>query len=300
MSAGGYIAIHRKMFENPLFVKFPEYIGPWVWMIAQARYVANGIGRGQLRLSKRLLHRQFPHLSVTKCERFLGHLSGHRMIKIEPQSGTQLSLITVCNYDIYQVPQEEHGPLGGPLEIKTGPQSGPSLNKEEEGKEDSKPRLSDPIRQSDPIEQPCRKQVPTLTQTAIAKAVQEIWNQFAAKHGLPACKRLSKKRITAIVARLKAWTDGRELQDFERTFESALDRIVEAGWMFGSNDRGWRVQFDFLCQESSFDKLMEGVYVKSGKQQIGHKTREETANDQFVENAREKYKNMEPARAASE
>ena len=76
-SKAGYVKIHRSMFDNPLFTKCPEFIGPWVWMIAEARFKANGIGRGQLRLSKRELHKKFTYLSVTKCERFLSHKAGH-------------------------------------------------------------------------------------------------------------------------------------------------------------------------------------------------------------------------------
>ena len=122
----GFVKIHRSLFDNPLFTKYPEFIGPWVWMIAEARFKANGIGRGQLRLSKRELHKKFTYLSVTKCERFLGHCVGHNMIEIEPQNGTQLSVITICNYEKYQHLEKTSEPQGGPQELKTGPLRGPS------------------------------------------------------------------------------------------------------------------------------------------------------------------------------
>jgi hypothetical protein len=85
-SKAGYVKIHRSLFDNPLFTKYPEFIGPWVWIIAKARFKANGIGRGQLELSRRLLHKQFPYLSLAKCQRFFDQLIDQQMIKIDPQS----------------------------------------------------------------------------------------------------------------------------------------------------------------------------------------------------------------------
>ena len=148
----------------------------------------------------------------------------------------------------------------------------------------------------------CRKQVSTLTKSAIAKSCVERWNDFALEHGLSEVKRLSKQRISSIAARLKAWTDGRSLENFTATFDQALEKIIETQWMFGDNERGWLVTFDFLCQESSFNKLMEGVYARSAKQCQQFKTREEIADERYNQRMREKYagQEVEAPRAAFE
>lgn len=146
----------------------------------------------------------------------------------------------------------------------------------------------------------CRKRVSTLTKTAIAKSCAARWNAFAAEHNLSEVKRLSKQRVASIAARLTSWTEGRSLEDFEATFDKALERVLEADWMFGGNDRGWIVTFDFLCQESSFNKLMEGVYARSSKRPLVPKSREELANERWLEKTTEHYRNAKPAVAADD
>lgn len=98
----GFVKIHRSLFDNQLFTKHPEYIGPWVWMIAQARFKPNGIGRGQLELSLRFLRKKFPYLSHAKCQRFFDTLIDTQMVKIDTLSDTRGRLITICNYEKYQ------------------------------------------------------------------------------------------------------------------------------------------------------------------------------------------------------
>lgn len=122
----GFVKIHRSLFDNPLFTKYPEFIGPWVWIIAKARFKANGIGRGQLELSRRLLHKQFPYLSLAKCQRFFDQLIDQQMIKIDPQPGQKVSIVTVCNYEIYQSFDAPADPQSDPQSPKIDPQSDPS------------------------------------------------------------------------------------------------------------------------------------------------------------------------------
>lgn len=122
----GFVKIHRSLFDNPLFTKYPEFIGPWVWIIAKARFKANGIGRGQLELSRRLLHKQFPYLSLAKCQRFFDQLIDQQMIRIDPQPGQKMSIVTVCNYETYQAFDAPADPQSDPQSPKIDPQSDPS------------------------------------------------------------------------------------------------------------------------------------------------------------------------------
>jgi hypothetical protein len=81
----------------------------------------------------------------------------------------------------------------------------------------------------------------------------ELYNSFAKKHALPIAKKITKTRTQKIKARLKdaGGIDG---------WKNALDKVAMNPWLLGDNDRGWKADLDFLCQEKSFTKLMEGSY----------------------------------------
>ena len=90
----------------------------------------------------------------------------------------------------------------------------------------------------------------------------KLWNHLADELGLPKAQKLTKARIPKIKARLRdcGGLDG---------WCVALDKVRNAEWMRGKNERGWRVSLDFLLKESSFTKLLEGAYDN-----------DETRNDQ--------------------
>lgn len=88
------------------------------------------------------------------------------------------------------------------------------------------------------------------------------WNDFADKHGLSKVFKVSAARKSKLKRRLKDVMAFKHL-GFHTPYDGwclALDKIEDAGWMFGGNNRGWKVNFDFMLQESSFIKLMEGGY----------------------------------------
>ena len=79
------------------------------------------------------------------------------------------------------------------------------------------------------------------------------YNEVAKEHNLPVAKKITVARTAKIRQRLKdaGGLDGWML---------ALEKVKENPWLMGDNDRGWRVDLDFLGRESSFAKLMEGSY----------------------------------------
>lgn len=87
----------------------------------------------------------------------------------------------------------------------------------------------------------------------IPKLMQDAWNSFADTLGLPQCQKMTKARASAARAR---WKDAGGAEGIQ----AAFDKIRRLRWMHGENKRGWRANFDFLLQESSFTKLMEGAY----------------------------------------
>ncbi len=246
-SKAGYVKIHRSMFDNPLFSRHPEFIGPWVWMIAEARFKANGIGRGQLRLSKRELHKKFTYLSVSKCERFLGHCVSHYMVEIEPQSGTKLSLVTICNYEKYQHLETSSEPLGEPQGAKIEPQSEPSYKN---------------VSKNDKKEE--NTSVPDDVRAAFAKFIA-----FADHTGLPKPGKLSAKRKQKIKARLNEHGLENWIVALRRAAKS--DFIRSARWF----------TIDWLAaNETNITKVLEGNYDNKQKPQ------EQTADEKFIERVR--------------
>lgn len=83
-----------------------------------------------------------------------------------------------------------------------------------------------------------------------------IWNDMASKAGLSSVQKLTNGRRAKLKARLK---DCGGLPGWM----SACERLSQTPWMLGDNDRGWKADFDFIVQEKSFTKLMEGSYDRS-------------------------------------
>jgi hypothetical protein len=88
----------------------------------------------------------------------------------------------------------------------------------------------------------------------LAKQALSAYNERAEKLGLPIAARLNKFRMR-IVNRVEE-AGGME------AFIKALDNIEKSPFLLGHTARdGWRATFDFICQETSFTRLMEGFYT---------------------------------------
>ena len=94
------------------------------------------------------------------------------------------------------------------------------------------------------------------------------WNIFAQSHGLPLCQRRLERRKAALRQRLK------EAGGIEG-WRTALAKAALIPWMFGANDRGWRLNIDSLIGEKFFTKLMEGAHANADPAAIGARLFEE-------------------------
>jgi len=84
--------------------------------------------------------------------------------------------------------------------------------------------------------------------------VVEAWNAMAEPLGLSRVRVLSKGRMRSLKARL------REFPDVDDWTE-AIGAIERSPFLQGREGKGgWRANFDFLLQPSSFIKLIEGSY----------------------------------------
>ena len=82
--------------------------------------------------------------------------------------------------------------------------------------------------------------------------VVRAWNELADERDLPKITKVTPTRRKQIVARLKEY----DVDDWSK----ALTAIYRSKFLCGENDRGWKANFDFLLQPSSFTKLIEGAY----------------------------------------
>ena len=86
--------------------------------------------------------------------------------------------------------------------------------------------------------------------------VVQVWNIFAEKYGLSVVKIVSTKRKSAVTARMRD-------KDFD--FLSILREIAQSDFLKGTNDRGWKADFDFVfLSANNFIKILEGKYRNNG------------------------------------
>jgi len=79
------------------------------------------------------------------------------------------------------------------------------------------------------------------------------WNEFAAPLGLRQVVVLSDARRKKAASRLKRFPD-------IKLWRRAFSNIRGSPFCLGENERGWKADFDFLLQDKSFAKLIEGSY----------------------------------------
>jgi uncharacterized protein YdaU (DUF1376 family) len=83
--------------------------------------------------------------------------------------------------------------------------------------------------------------------------ILEAWHDRMVPLGFAAVRKMTPQRKRCLAARRREYPN---IEDWQRAF-SALER---SQFCRGENDRGWRADFDFLCQSKSLTKLIEGAY----------------------------------------
>lgn len=109
MSERGVFAVDRGIFDHPIFAPEPfTEREAWLWMLSAAAWTSKrvrigkamlGLKRGQLAFATRFLATKWKW-AHSKVVRFLKKLKTDTMI--ETLAKREATLITICNYDIYQ------------------------------------------------------------------------------------------------------------------------------------------------------------------------------------------------------
>jgi hypothetical protein len=109
-----------------------------------------------------------------------------------------------------------------------------------------------PLETSDEVPPPILfSEEPTGEPPLTAEEVLEAWNVTADKCGLPKARLTPQRR-----RKLGPLIRQHGIEDFG----AALQAVERSPFLRGGNNRGWRADFDFFLQTSSFTKLIEGSY----------------------------------------
>ena len=122
----GFFNVSRDIFDHPMFGDVPlTGREAWLWLIASAAWqpvriqVQNGrsfdiinLERGQLSHSRSFMKTKWKWTSEKKVRTFLDRLQRERMIDL--QTGQLQTVVTICNYDVFQLGRSLEGPAKGP------------------------------------------------------------------------------------------------------------------------------------------------------------------------------------------
>lgn len=89
-----------------------------------------------------------------------------------------------------------------------------------------------------------------------AALVGNSWNGMAEEHGLPTIQRMTRARRQKILAR------AREVG--LPNLISTIERVPDQPFLLGRNDRGWRIDFDWLLEPRNFVKVEEQKFRRAG------------------------------------
>lgn len=83
-------------------------------------------------------------------------------------------------------------------------------------------------------------------------SIVNVWNDFAKENNLTTIIKLTDKREKSVKTRISE-------KDFD--LQKILEKIKNSPFLLGKNDKGWKVDFDFVfCSANNYLKILEGKY----------------------------------------
>ena len=281
MANEGYITLSRNMLRHWIATD-KRWLGWWVMLLFKASWEDNqtevygnmvNIKRGQMMASGRSLAIEF-EADRSTIENFLRTLEREGMIKRELKLGRKLSVITIVNYDKYQMKPDfyeqdstikpttkpttqnevqevdiEEVESDGTIEVQpqNQPQNQPQLNKINKINNNNTTNVVLPTSEDNENEIKILK----IEDMLLAK-----WNDLCGE--LPKVKTLSARRKLKLGARAKEWgkTDTEVLTHASELFS----RIACSSFLTGKKG-GWRATFDWvITNDTNWRKVEEGNY----------------------------------------
>jgi hypothetical protein len=117
----------------------------------------------------------------------------------------------------------------------------------------------DKVSPQTPLQIKPKSNPPISPQTEVDLAV-EIWNDAAERAGLPKVAKVTRRRSSAISARIgefgiDAW-------------RSAVSAVEKSAFHCGKNERGWKADIDFVASENKFVSLIERKASGPARQEL--------------------------------
>lgn len=250
----GFIVLHRK-FLNWEWYSEPNCVLIFIHCLLKANWKdknwkGNLIKRGSFITSINHLAQE-TNLTVQQTRTALKKLQSTG--ELTCTATNKHSLITIVNYDIYQQLEEEDNK--------------PDNNQITNEQQTNNKQITT-TEQGNNINNINNKNIGDF-ENHLEKAVQ-LYNDLANEFDLPKVMKFSKTRKSKLKARLKdcGGIDG---------WITALEKIRQSNFLTGDNKQGWKADFDFILQEKSFNKIMEGSYDNRKSKQQHQSTKSEFA-----------------------
>jgi len=256
----GWIALHRKIQDNPLWKEPREFskAEAWIDLLMEARHdpepddVTIGFMtiwcyRGQCVKSLDTWANRWGW-SKSKVRRFLTLLKGKRMIDTENVKKT--TRITICNYNNYNYQRHENDTPPARDRHADDTQATPDNNGDNVENVDHKKT------QQLPLEPPGSTSAePNSDIGDKVKEIVEQWNTLAKDLQLTTVVKINDKRVKGVNARLK--------EGIEQYLPQVWQEIRQSQFLQGIKGReSWKgAKFDWIfCSPNYWPKIVEGEY----------------------------------------
>mgnify|MGYP006278713339 CR=1 FL=1 len=261
----GYIKLYRTLLDSEAFAH-EGLLKVWIWCLLKASYkqrhvpVAIGPGQGTVELEPG----QFPFGRHTAAEELNMASSTVRnrmeklqkMGKLDIQPDSHYSVVTVCNWEVYQQTGDPNGQASGQAQDNQRTGKG---HKQEQSKDE---------KEHNPM--PFEK-------------IMKTWNRFAEQNDVAQIRKLTDKRKRKVRLRWKEWTSDDSIDDAFQHYRRTLHRATQQPFLMGDNDRGWQMDFDWLFRNEEHGiRIWEGKYGGSQSGKRNPKALEEMG-DPFTE-----------------
>ena len=236
--SSGWIKLHRSMFDNELWTAEPFTKGQaWIDLIGNANHKPGStwirgieihVKRGQIAWSELTMSKRWKW-SRGKVRRYLGVLQNKGMAV--QQTNKLTTILTICNYDVYQSDETTDSTTGRTTDSTTDGQQTDNrryTNKNDKKEKNDKKVVTDTSGDSSPND--------------AVREVFDYWRQVMGKNNLT---KLTKERRNKIQTRLK---EGYNVDQIKQ----AIDGCAQSPFHMGKNDAGTlHDDLELICRNGS-------------------------------------------------